>query len=189
LSANEVENLISYPMETALLGIPRTQDVRSISKPGVSVVTVTFNDDVDLYFARAQVQQRMQDAAMGLAGNYQPMLGPPATAMGEVLQYLVESDSLSPIEIRNLQEYVIKPRLRTIPGIADINSWGGMVQQFHVQADPAKLAGYGLTLHDLETALANNNDNFGAGYIEDKGERLRVRGLGRVAGVSDIENV
>ncbi len=189
LSASEVENLISYPMETALLGLPKTEDVRSISKPGVSVVTVTFADGVDLYFARAQVQQRMQDAAMDIAGGYQPMLGPPATAMGEAFQYLVESDRLSPIELRNLQDYVIRPRLRTIPGVADINSWGGISQQFQVVTDPAKLAGYGLTLDDLETALARNNDNFGAGYVENKGERLRVRGLGRVTGAADIGNV
>lgn len=189
LSAYEVENLISYPMETALLGLPRTEDVRSISKPGVSVVTVTFEDDVDLYFARAQVQQRMLDATMELPGDFQPMLGPPSTAMGEAFQYLLESDSLSPIEIRNLQEYVIKPRLRTVPGVADINSWGGMVQQFHVLTDPAKLAGYGLTITDLESALARNNENFGAGYVEEKGERLRVRGLGRVNSTQDIGNV
>jgi cobalt-zinc-cadmium resistance protein CzcA len=189
LSAEEVENLVSYPMETQLLGLPGTENVRSISKPGISVVTVTFNDDVDLYFARSQVQQRMQDAAMDLPGNYQPMLGPPATAMGEAFQYLVESDSLSPIEIRNIQEYTIKPRLLTIPGVADVNAWGGMAQQFHVLTDPAKLAGYGLTLADLTAALANNNDNFGAGYIEDRGERLRVRGLGRVTGTTDIGNV
>jgi cobalt-zinc-cadmium resistance protein CzcA len=189
LSAAEIENLISYPIETAMLGLPKTEDVRSTSKPGVSVVTVTFSDDVDLYFARAQVQQRMQDAAMDLAGGYQPMMGPPATAMGEAFQYLVESDRLSPIEIRNLQEYVIKPRLRTIPGVADVNSWGGMAQQFQVLTDPAKLAGYGLTLDELEQALAKNNENFGAGYLEEKGERLRVRGLGRVATTTDIGNV
>src|SRR5882762_7696062 len=105
LSPEEVENLISYPLETQLLGLPRTKDVRSISKAGISVVTVTFDDDVDLYFARAQVQQRMMDAAMDLpAGGFQPMLGPPASAMGEVFQYLVESTTQSPIEIRNLQE-------------------------------------------------------------------------------------
>lgn len=189
LSASEVENLISYPMETALLGLPKTEDVRSISKAGVSVVTVTFTEGVDLYFARAQVQQRMQDVAMDLPGGYQPMLGPPATALGEAFQYLVESDRLSPIELRNLQDYVIRPRLRTIPGVADINSWGGMSQQFQVVTDPAKLAGYGLTLEDLEIALARNNDNFGAGYVEDKGERLRVRGLGRVRGTADIGNI
>ena len=189
LSATEIENLISYPIETEMLGLPRTENVRSISKPGVSVVTVTFSDDVDLYFARAQVQQKMLDAAMDLPQGYQPMLGPAATAMGEAYQYLVESDRVSPIELRNLQEYVIKPRLRTIPGVADINAWGGLVQQFQVLTDPARLSGYGLTLEDLETAIAKNNDNFGAGYIEEKGERLRVRGLGRVTGTADIGNV
>jgi cobalt-zinc-cadmium resistance protein CzcA len=189
LSAAEVENLISYPMETALLGLPETEDVRSMSKAGVSVVTVTFMDGVDLYFARAQVQQRMQDVAMDLPAEYRPMLGPPATALGEAFQYLVESDRLSPIELRNLQDYVIRPRLRTIPGVADINSWGGMSQQFQVVTDPAKLAGYGLALEDLETALTRNNDNFGAGYVEDKGERLRVRGLGRLTGAPDIESI
>jgi heavy metal efflux system protein len=189
LSAAEVENLISYPIETAMLGLPKTDNVRSMSKPSVSVVTVTFNDDVDFYFARSQVQQRMLDATMDLPPGYQPMLGPPATAMGEAFQYLVESDRLSPIELRNLQEYVIKPRLRTIPGVADVNAWGGEVQGFQVLTDPAKLSAYGLTLEDLESSLAKNNDNFGAGYIEDKGERLRVRGLGRVTTASDIGNV
>jgi cobalt-zinc-cadmium resistance protein CzcA len=189
LSANEVENVVSYPMETALLGLPRTTNVRSISKAGVSVITVTFDDDVDFYFARAQVQQRMVDAAMDLPAGYQPMLGPPATAMGEIFEYLVESATLSPIELRNVQEYLIKPRLRTLPGVADINTWGGMVQQFQVVADPAKLAGYGIALHDVESALAANNDNFGGGYVEANGERLRVRGLGRVASTEDIANI
>ena len=189
LSATEVENLISFPMETEMLGLPNTETVRSISKPGVSVVTVTFSDDVDLYFARAQVQQRMQDAATELSGGYQPMLGPPSTAMGEAYQYLIESESLTPIEIRNLQEYVIKPQLRTVPGVADINSWGGMVQQFQVLTDPSRLSGYGLTLRDLETALANNNETFGAGYIEDRSERLRVRGLGRAVSPADLESI
>ena len=189
LSTEEVEKLISYPMETAMLGLPRTQDVRSLSKAGVSVVTITFNDDVDLYFARTQVQQRMLDAAVDLPSGLQPMLGPAASAMGEAFQYLVESTTLSPIEIKNLQEYVIRPQLRTIPGVADINSWGGMVQQFQVQVDAAKLAGFGLSLHDLDVALASNNENFGVGYIEDRGERLRVRGLGRVSSANDIAGI
>src|SRR5215212_3080738 len=189
LSPNEVENLVSYPMETAMMGLPQTQGVRSISKAGISVVTVSYDDDVDMYFARAQVTQRMQDAVGNLPAGLQPSLGPPATPMGEVFQYLVESDSLSLMELKNLQEYTIKPMLRTIPGVADVNSWGGMVQQFHVHADPSKLAGYGLSLRDLETALAANNGNFGAGYIEEKGERFTVRGLGRLGDTTDIGNV
>jgi heavy metal efflux system protein len=194
LSPVEVEQQVSYPMEVAMLGLPRTTDVRSISKVGLSVVTVTFDDDVDLYFARAQVQQRMQDAVAQLPVGAESMLGPPATAMGEAFQYLVEStggarDSLTLIDLTNVQEYVIRPLLRTVPGVADVNAWGGLEQQFHVNADPARLAGYGLTLEDVETALARNNANFGAGYVEDRGERITVRGLGRVADTSDIANV
>jgi cobalt-zinc-cadmium resistance protein CzcA len=189
LSPNEVENLVSFPLETAMMGLPRTQGVRSLSKAGISVVTVSYDDDVDMYFARAQVQQRMQDAVGSLPNGLRPSLGPPATPMGEVFQYLVESDTLSLMELKNLQEYSIRPQLRTIPGVAEVNSWGGLVQQFHVDADPARLGGYGLTLHEVEEALAANNSNFGAGYLEHNGERFTIRGLGRVASSTDIGNV
>lgn len=189
LSPNDVENLVTYPIETALRSLPRTSTVRSISKAGLSDVTVTFDDDVDLYFARAQVQQRMQDAADALPDGVHPMLGPAATPMGEIYQYLVESDSASLIELKNLQEYTIDPVLRTIPGVADISAWGGMVQQFQVEVDPTRLAGYGLTLDDVQRALGENNANFGAGYLETRGERLTIRGLGRVADEDDIANV
>src|SRR5947207_3464324 len=194
LSPAQVEQQVTYPMEVAMLGLPRTTDVRSICKVGLSVVTVTFEDAVDLYFARAQVQQRMQDALHALPPNAEAVLGPPATAMGEAFQYLVErtdsaADTLSLIELTNVQEYIIKPLLKTVPGVAEVNTWGGMLQQFDVFADPSRLSGYGLTLHDLETALANNNANFGAGYVEDRGERLTVRGIGRVTNAGDIANV
>src|SRR5580765_5980622 len=149
LSPNEVENLVSYPMEAAMMGLPRTQGVRSISKAGISVVTISYDDDVDMYFARAQVQQRMQDVS-GLPDGLRPTLGPPATPMGEVFQYLVESDSVSLMELKNIQEYIIKPQLRTLPGVADVNSWGGMVQQYLVNVDPVRLAGYDLALQDIE---------------------------------------
>jgi cobalt-zinc-cadmium resistance protein CzcA len=196
LSPIEAEQELSYPMEVAMLGLPRTTEVRSISKAGLSVVTVTFEDDVDLYFARAQVQQRMLDALSQLPPGAEPMLGPPATAMGEVFEYLVEhdttlaaGDTAALIDLTNVQEYTIKPLLRTVPGVADVNTWGGMQQQFQVNADPAKLAGLGLTLQDVEKALANNNANFSGGYIEDRGERLTIRGLGRVVDTVDIGNV
>ena len=196
LSPVEVEQQVTYPMEVAMLGLPRTRGVRSISKVGLSVVTVAFDDDVDLYFARAQVQQRMQDAVAQLPPGAQPMLGPPATAMGEVFEYLVERDtSATPadtaalIDLTNIQEYTIKPLLRTVPGVADVNTWGGMPQQYLVSADPSKLAGFGLSLRDMEAALSNNNANFGAGYVEDRGERFTVRGLGRVTDTADIASV
>src|SRR5215213_1845409 len=191
MSPNEVENLVSYPMETAMMGLPQTEGVRSISKAGISVVTVSYDDDVDMYFARAQVTQRMQDAIGGIPTGLQPTLGPPATPMGEVFQYLVETrdSTVSLMDLKTIQEYTIKPMLRTLPGVADVNSWGGMVQQFHVLADPSRLAGYGLSLHDLEEALEENNGNFGAGYIETRGERFTVRGLGRLGDTTDIANV
>ena len=194
LSPEEIENQVTYPLEVAMLGLPRTTDVRSISKAGLSVITVTFEDDVDLYFARTQVQQRMQDAMASLPEGAEPMLGPPATAMGEVFQYLVEAegtarDSLTLLRLTNVQQYVIAPLLRTVPGVAAVNAWGGLEQRFEVLADPAKLAGFDLTLHDLETALANNNANFGGGYVEDRGERLTLRGLGRVLDTTDIATV
>ncbi|MEO7358687.1 MAG: CusA/CzcA family heavy metal efflux RND transporter [Gemmatimonadaceae bacterium] len=195
LSPAEAEQELSYPMEIAMLGVPRATDVRSVSKEGLSVVTVTFEDDVDFYFARAQVQQRMQDAMSQLPPNAETMLGPPATPMGEIFQYFVEMDSAAAgdtatlISLTNLQEYTIRPLLRTVPGVADVNMWGGMPQQFQVNADPTRLAGYGLTLQDIENALAENNANFGGGYIEDRGERFTLRGLGRVVVAEDIANV
>ena len=195
LSPTEAEQELSYPMEIAMLGLPRATDVRSVSKEGLSVVTVTFEDGVDFYFARAQVQQRMQDAMAQLPPNAETMLGPPATPMGEIFQYSVEMDSATAgdtatlIALTNLQEYTIRPLLRTVPGVADVNMWGGMPQQFQVNAHPAKLAGYNLTLQDIENALAENNANFGGGYIEDRGERFTLRGLGRVVAAEDIANV
>ncbi|MEP6763429.1 MAG: CusA/CzcA family heavy metal efflux RND transporter [Gemmatimonadaceae bacterium] len=194
LSPVEAEQELSYPMEIAMLGLPRTTEVRSISKAGLSVVTITFEDDVDLYFARSQVQQRMLDATSKLPPGAESMLGPPATAMGEVFEYLVErdssgSDTLTLGDLTNLQEYTIKPLLRTVSGVADVNTWGGMPQQFQVNANPTKLAGFALTLRDVQMALANNNLNFAGGYIEDRGERLTLRGVGRVLDTADLANV
>ena len=201
LSPVEIEQQVTYPMELAMLGLPRTIGVRSISKVGLSVVTVTFEDAVDLYFARAQVQQRMADAKAQLPAVAEPMMGPPGTAMGEAFEYLVEStstdtaragaltDSLRLINLTNIQEYTIKPLLRTVAGVASVNTWGGMLQQLQVNVDPSKLAGYGLTLDDLQRALERGNANFGAGYIEDRGTRSTIRGLGRVNDTTDVANV
>ncbi|HEY9518235.1 MAG TPA: CusA/CzcA family heavy metal efflux RND transporter, partial [Gemmatimonadales bacterium] len=196
LSPVEVEQQVTYPMEVAMLGLPRTTEVRSISKDALSVVTVGFEDGVDLYFARALVQQRMQDAMGTLPEGAEAMLGPPATAMGEILQYLVEwtdssaapgaTDTMRLLALSNAQEYILRPLLRTIPGVADVNSWGGMRQQFEVQVDPVKLAGFDLTVQEVEEALARNNTNFGGGYLEDRGDRLTLRGLGRVTDTTGI---
>ncbi len=194
LSAVEVEQQLTYPMEVAMLGLPRMERVRSISKAGLSVVTMTFQDRVDFYFARTQVQQRMQDARMQLPQGVEPMLGPPGTAMGEIFQYSVEAtggrtDSLTLLDLTSIQEYTIKPQLRTIPGVASVTTWGGMLLQFQVNADPTKLAGFGLTLDDVAEALRSNNANFGGGYIEQGGERLTLRGIGRLVDTADVAEV
>lgn len=197
LSPVEVEQQVTYPMEIAMLGLPKTEGVRSISKVGLSVVTVTFRDDVDLYFARAQVQQRMQDAMMFLPSDAEPMLGPPATAMGEVLHYLIErdttgateTDTATLIDLTTVQELIVEPRLRTLSGVAEVNTWGGMPQQFAIQVDPTKLSGFGLTLEDVEEAVARNNANFGGGYVEDRGERFTVRGIGRIVDTVALADV
>ncbi|MHB1863812.1 MAG: efflux RND transporter permease subunit [Gemmatimonadaceae bacterium] len=196
LSPVETEQQVTYPMEIAMLGLPNTRSVRSISKVGLSVVTVTFDDNVDLYFARNLVQQRMQGVTSQLPAGAEALLGPPATPMGEVFKYLVTSDSavgtndtLALIGLTKVQDYTIKPLLRTVPGVADVNTGGWFRQQFEVDADPTKLAGYGLTLQDIHAALDGNNANFGAGYVEDRGERFTIRGLGRLTDSADVANV
>ncbi|MHB2032917.1 MAG: efflux RND transporter permease subunit [Gemmatimonadaceae bacterium] len=196
LSPVETEQQVTYPMEIAMLGLPSTRSVRSISKVGLSVVTVTFDDNVDLYFARNLVEQRMQGVTSQLPAGAEALLGPPATPMGEVFKYLVTSDSavgtndtLALINLTKVQDYTIKPLLRTVPGVADVNTGGWFRQQFEVDADPTKLAGYGLTLQDIHAALDGNNANFGAGYVEDRGERFTIRGLGRLTDSADVANV
>ena len=196
LSPVETEQQVTYPMEIAMLGLPNTRSVRSISKVGLSVVTVTFDDNVDLYFARNLVEQRMQGVTSQLPAGAEALLGPPATPMGEVFKYLVTSDSavgtndtLALINLTKVQDYTIKPLLRTVPGVADVNTGGWFRQQFEVDADPTKLAGYGLTLQDIHAALDGNNANFGAGYVEDRGERFTIRGLGRLTDSADVANV
>lgn len=197
MSPVEVEQQVTYPMEVAMLGLPRATGVRSTSKADLSVVTITFEDDVDLYFARTLVQQRMLDARDNLPDGAEPMLGPPATAMGEIFQYVLESDpagsaaadSARLIALTNAQEYIVRPMLRTVPGVADVNPWGGMRQQFEVLVDPARLAGHGIALADVRAAIAANNAGFGGGYVEDRGERFTLRGLGRLADTADIAGV
>ena len=189
LSPNEVENLVSYPIETAMMGLPRTRG-RPLDLEGrhLGRHRRVRGRRRHLLCARpgaAAHAGRGRRPARGAASDARPA----ATPMGEVFQYLVESDSASLMELKNLQEYTIKPLLRTIPGVADVNSWGGMVQQFHVDVDPHRLAGYGLTLDDVAAALEANNSNFGAGYVENRGERLTIRGLGRVANETDIASV
>src|SRR6516164_2911952 len=178
LPPTEVEQLITYPIERTMLGLPNKEEVRSLSKLGLSIVTVVFDDSVAMYFARQLVAERLQRISSALPRGIQPVLGLPATAFGELYQYTL-SGPMSAMELKDLHEWVIKPQLRTLPGVSEINAWGGQTKQFQIVADPALLNQYGLTLHDVAHRVEDNNTNFGGGYIEHASERYTLTGAGR----------
>lgn len=182
----DIERLVTYPIESSLMGIQGAEGVRSVSKQGLSLVTVSFPDRVDVYFARTLVTQRLNDAKGALPAGIEPSLGPVSTPMGELYQYTITSDSMSLAELKTLHDYTIRPRLRTVAGVSEVNSWGGFIEQVHVEADPAKLAARDLTLVDLHDALDANNRTFGGAYVETAGERFTIRGLGRAESIAEI---
>jgi heavy metal efflux system protein len=188
LPPTEVEQLVTYPIERAMLGLPNKEEVRSLSKLGLSMVTVVFDDSVAMYFARQLVSERLQQTASSLPQGIQPILGLPATAFGELYQYTL-SGPMSPIDLKDLHEWVIKPRLRTLPGVSEINAWGGQTKQYQVIVDPALLEQYGLSLHDVASRVAGNNTNFGGGYIEHAAEQFTLLGTGRVLDTADLGNI
>ncbi len=141
----EVEQLVSFPIEVSLMGTPNTQVVRSISKAGLSVVTVVFDDSVATYFARQLVNERLQGVRAQLPQGWSLRLGPVATAFGEVYQYTVEGSQQTPMELKTIQEWQIRNQLRTVRGVNEINTWGGETKQYHVEVRPDRLRAYGLT--------------------------------------------
>src|ERR1700738_1542839 len=184
----EVEQLVTYPVEQAMMGMPKQQEVRSMSKLGLSIITVVFDDSVSMYFARQMVNERLQQVTAQLPRGIQPQLGLPATAFGELYQYTL-SGPMTPMELKDLQEWQIKRQLRTVPGVSEINNWGGEVKQYQITVDPALLTQYGLTLRDVAQRVAENNTNFGGGYIEHNDEQYTLRGEGRTQSVADIGNI
>lgn len=188
LPPTEVEQLVTYPIERAMLGLPNKEEVRSLSKLGLSMVTIVFDDSVALYFARQLVAERLQQISSSLPRGIQPTLGLPATAFGELYQYTL-SGPMSPMDLKDLHEWVIKPQLRTLPGVSEINAWGGQTKQYQIVADPALLEQYGLTLHDVETRVQENNTNFGGGYIEHAAEQYTLLGNGRAVTTQDLGNI
>lgn len=182
----DVERLVTYPLESTLMGIQGAENVRSVSKQGLSLITLSFPDKVDVYFARTLVQQRVADAKGALPTGIEPSLGPVSTPMGELYQYTVTSDSMTLAELKTLHDYTIRPRLRTVAGVSEVNSWGGFIEQVHVVADPARLAARDLTLTELHNALDANNRTFGGAYVETAGERFTIRGVGRAESLEEI---
>jgi cobalt-zinc-cadmium resistance protein CzcA len=189
MAPTEVEQLVTFPIETALMGLPRTQNIRSISKLGLSMVTVVFEDSVPTYFARQLVNERLQEVRSRLPEGLEPSLGPVATAFGEVYQYTLSGESRSAMELKTLHEWQIKNQLRTLPGVNEVNTWGGETRQFHVEVDPVRLQRYGLALRDIFERIRENNANFGGGYIEHASEQYTVRGLGRTQSAADLERI
>src|SRR5438309_12075283 len=188
LPPSEVEQLVTYPIERSMLGLPNKQEVRSLSKLGLSLVTVVFDDSVPMYFARQLVSERWQLISSSLPQGVQPVLGLPSTAFGELYQYTL-SGPMSPMELKDLHEWVIKGQLRTIPGVSEINAWGGQTKQYQIIVDPTLLQQYGLTLHDVAARIVQNNANFGGGYIEHASEQYTIRGTGRAVTTEDFGNI
>jgi cobalt-zinc-cadmium resistance protein CzcA len=190
LAPQEVEALVTYPVEVAMNGLPGVTRIQSISAFGLSQVNVYFRDDVDIYFARQLVFERVQTAREVIPpGLGEPVLGPITTGLGQVYQYLVTGPGIAADSLRTLQDWIVKFRLRTVPGVADVLSFGGQVKQFQVQLDSGKLIQYGIALPQVVEALERNNSNRGGSYIVVGAEEFLVRGLGLVRTLEDIGNV
>jgi cobalt-zinc-cadmium resistance protein CzcA len=220
LSPVEIEKQVTFPIETALAGIPGLESTRSISRNGFSQVTAVFRDNVDIYFARQQVNERLTEARESLPPGAEPIMGPISTGLGEVYMWTVEYASPQTITItdgmpgwqsdgtyltpekqrlatplaratylRTVQDWIIRPQLKNVAGVAGVDAIGGYVKQYHVQPDPMQLVAYGLTFQDIIEALERNNVSTGAGYIEHKGEAYVVRADGRIANEEQIASI
>lgn len=194
----ETEQRITFPIETAMAGLPNLQQTRSLSRSGLSQVTVIFHDGTDLFFARQLVNERLQVAREQLPEGVEAAMGPISTGLGEIFLWTVEAEegaikedgtAYTPTDLRVIQDWIIKPQLRNVPGVAEINTIGGFAKEYQIAPDPKRLAAYKLTLTDLLTALERNNANVGAGYIERSGEQLLIRAPGQVATIEDIANI
>jgi cobalt-zinc-cadmium resistance protein CzcA len=194
-SPEEVEKYITYPVETQMMGLPRLTDTWSLSKFGLSVITVVFEDDVDIYFARQLVLERLIEAKEKLPEGIEPVMGPISTGLGEIYQYTLEKpDGSVPsaeelMEFRTIQDWVVKPILKTVPGVTDVNSFGGMVKQYHILVDPMKLRKYDLSLREVFETVSKNNANAGGNVFERSSEQYIVRGMGLIRSLQDLGNI
>lgn len=192
----EVEQRITFPMELSMSGLPSLSYTRSLSRYGLSQVTVVFKDGTNIYFARQLINERLQEVKNKLPPDVETTLGPISTGLGEIFMYTVTnqanvpvSQRYNPTELRTIQDWIIKPQLRNVEGVAEVNTIGGYEKQFHITPDPMKLVRYRLSLNDVVEALERNNANVGAGYIETNGEQNLIRVPGQVKDSADIENI
>ncbi|MFZ5635576.1 MAG: efflux RND transporter permease subunit [Pseudomonadota bacterium] len=194
----ESEQRVTFPVETAMAGLPGLDYTRSISRYGLSQVTVVFKDGTDLYFARQQVAERVQQVKSQIPDGLDPELGPIATGMGEIFMYTLDADpkarkpdgsAWTATDLRTLQDWVVRPQLRNTPGVTEVNTIGGYARQIHITPYPARMVALGFTLHDVVSAVAANNQNVGAGYIERNGQQFLVRAPGQVADLDAIRDI
>ena len=194
----EAEQRVTFPVETAIAGIPGLDYTRSVSRYGLSQVTVVFKDGTDIYFARQLVNERIQAVKSQLPPGIEPTMGPIATGLGEIFMYSVEPKAgakkpdgteWTPMDLRTLNDWVVRPQMRTIPGVAEVNSIGGYARQYHVTPDAGRLAAIGLSLTDVVDALEANNANRGAGYVERAGEQILIRVPARASNEADISQI
>jgi cobalt-zinc-cadmium resistance protein CzcA len=190
MGPEEVEKLVTFPIETAMGGIPGVTQVRSLSQYGLSQVTVTFKDEVDTYFARQLVSERLNNVKELLpTGIESPQMGPVSTGLGDIYMYVIESESRPPMELRSLQDWFISPQLRTVPGVAEVNAADGSVKQYQVVVRPRAMLARGIAVDEVVTALQKNNQNAGGGVLEQNGERVLIRSVGMATTISDIERI
>jgi cobalt-zinc-cadmium resistance protein CzcA len=190
LSPVEVEQYVTVAVERAMSGIPKVEEVRSISKYGLSVVTIVFADNTDIYFARQMVLERMREAEDAVPAHYgRPGMGPISSALGEVYQFVVRGTGHSLMELEETLDWYIGPQLRTVPGIVEVNSFGGEDKQYQVVIDPKRLQAVGLSVEDVVRALERANENAGGGYIERNREQLVIGTAGLVKSLDDLKTV
>lgn len=190
MSPEEVEKLVTFPIETAMGGIPGVEQVRSLSQFGLSQVNVVFRDDKDIYFARQLVSERLNGVKDELPdGVGSPTMGPVSTGLGDIYMYAIESPDRTPAQLRELQDWVIAPQLRTVPGVAEVNATDGSVKQYQVVVSPQAMLARSVSVDDVVAALQNNNENAGGGLLERNGERVLIRSVGLAQTTSDIEQI
>ncbi|OYT78303.1 MAG: CusA/CzcA family heavy metal efflux RND transporter, partial [Pseudomonas sp. PGPPP4] len=194
----EVEQRVTYPLETAMAGLPGLERTRSLSRSGFAQISVIFADGTDLFFARQQVSERLQGAREALPEGVEVNLGPLSTGLGEIFLWTVKAapqarradgEAYTLTDLREIQDWIVKPQLRTVPGVAEVNTIGGYAKEYQIAPDPKRLAGYRITLEQLAVALERNNANVGAGFIERAGEQLVIRVPGQLASVEDIATI
>jgi len=197
LSAIEIERNVTYPIEMAMRGLPDVEQMRSVTKFGLSIVTIVFKDDVDIYFARQLVFERLAEAREKVPKGVEVAMGPIGTAMGEIYQYTLEGDMPDDprkkipylTNLRTVQEWIVTPQLKSVAGVNEINSFGGYFKQYQVIVSPEKLLQHGITVEEVFAAIGNNNENVGGNLLERGADQFIVRGVGLIKDVSDIENI